>query len=65
MQCSMNGWAGSGVLVAGPDSTGPVGTLALWVLPLTLANLLVAAPIWALTRRILGAQRQVGLFTPR
>lgn len=55
----------AGVLIGGSSVRDPVVNLALWVLPLTLANLLLAGPIWALARRILGAQRQVGLFAPR
>lgn len=55
----------AGVLVGGSDVQGPAATLAIWALPLTLTNLLLAAPIWALTRRILGTPRQAGLFAAR
>lgn len=55
----------AGVLIESASVQGPVSTLALWLLPLALLNLLVAMPVWALSRRILGARQQVGLFTAR
>lgn len=55
----------AGVLIESSSVQGPVSTLALWAGPLALINILVAVPIWALSRRILGAHQQVGLFTAR
>ncbi|MBN2493171.1 MAG: hypothetical protein JXR96_01165 [Deltaproteobacteria bacterium] len=33
---------------------GPIAILLTWMLPLALANVLLALPVWALARRVLG-----------